>query len=140
MLDKLIKQAGNSALPHLYAIFQAVVIPKLFSYTLALPSLYYDFFKGFSIDSQFCLSPWCANPPASPGGLGVPYGEGEVLEPPTPRGSAPGPFLPCHTPSGHPAAGLPPGRTSDTAPASGRQPGRKEAVRFLILLVNFTLR
>lgn len=58
MLDKLIKQAGNSALRHLYAICQAVVIPKLFSYaTLALPSLYYDFFfKGFSIDSQFPLS------------------------------------------------------------------------------------
>lgn len=45
MLDKLIKQAGNSALRHLYTIFQAVVIPKVFSYTtLALPSHYYDFF------------------------------------------------------------------------------------------------
>lgn len=38
MLNKLIKQAESSGLWYLYTIFQAVVIPKRFSYTtLDLP-------------------------------------------------------------------------------------------------------
>ena len=54
MLNKLIKQAESSGLWYLYTIFQAVVIPKCFSYTtLDLPysslalQRYFIFLKDF---------------------------------------------------------------------------------------------
>lgn len=99
------------------------------------------FFRGFSIDSQFSL-PSPANsfsvvckPPCQPWWPGCRL-RGR-------RGSG-ATYTPWQRPRALPLVphgfGLQQGRTRDTVPASGRQPGRKEAVRFLILLVNFTLR